>query len=401
MSTEELIDEIIWDRRYVVPPDNLDSPYETLLVKDPTIKDRNLYAFQKKRAFEKAIQEGVPTEEELLLSAKESDYWTQEDELIYKNADEDIQFLKSEKKRQKIKSRIRRYEEQIQAAEEKRKEVTAKRLELLTNSAEYYAHQASIYYLLKNSILDEDGDLLWPDEEAFLFDQDNYPILVVFLAKQILNGGIKDTAEYRKVARSPEWRIIWVSAKENLQSIFNRPISDLSMRQTLLIYWSRVYDSVYEDPDRPSQEIIDDDDRLDDWLANRDDRKSEEKKKSSKKLNHGKDIGDHQERIQVFDGEYIETCTCGALKERGIGLGESRRHDNSCPYGTWRSYSPEEKRELAERFYGRNNPKIRQTLNKEMEKVADRGITEEHKLRDQKTRLTYGYKPNIIPVNRR
>jgi hypothetical protein len=185
-----------------------------------------------------------------------------------------------------------------------------------------------------------------------------------------------------------------VLQRENLSVLFNKPVGDFSSPQKILIYWSRVYDSVYEDTDKPNQDIIDDDDLLDEWLANRDlDRSGDVSKNLSK-------ASEHQEQMQILDGYYVETCTCGASKVRAKGLGEKTPHTVDCPYGTWCRYTQEEKEELSRQIYGRNTDGVRQLLDKEQDAIETVGTVEEQHLRKKKTRALLGSDQKVIPIRR-
>lgn len=70
--------------------------------------------------------------------------------------------------------------------------------------------------------------------------------------------------EFREIARTDPWRNIWTACKND--NLFGIPIIDLAEDQKTLILWSKFYDNVYESPDSPSQQVVEDDDRLDGWL---------------------------------------------------------------------------------------------------------------------------------------
>ena len=61
------------------------------------------------------------------------------------------------------------------------------------------------------------------------------------------------------------WRSYWTSAK-NGASLFVGSVSEWSDDQRVLASMSRMYDNVYEHPECPSDQVIDDDDMLDGWM---------------------------------------------------------------------------------------------------------------------------------------
>ena len=339
----------------------------------------------------------VPDEESIFRDAKESGYWTEEDDLVFKETDDHIKFLKDYKNKQKLISQKNKIQKQIDEAEAKFKEISNKRQSLFSMTAEYLVRETELFTLLRSITYRSDIDKpLWSSDNEFLVCPDEYKI---FLIKTFIEEVDLSVAEYRKVARSGEWRLIWNLSKKNLPALFGRPIQDLANRQKFLIYWSRIYDSVYEDPKKPDDSIIEDDEKLDNWLFNR--KEEQEEKTSAETFSKAKKVADHTERVQFMDGYHSEECICGAIKHKGKGLGENKRHDNNCPYGIWIPYTEEEKRELADRFYGRNSYAVRSELNKEQEVINQKGLVEEHHLRkDKRTREIYGHKTNIIPIYR-
>ena len=211
----------------------------------------------------------------------------------------------------------------------------------------------------------------------------------------MMSEGAMETVEIREIARSTEWRLTWGLARENLPSIFGRNVGDFNINHKMLIYWSRVYDSAFETAEPPEQDVIDDDERFDDWLANRDLERKDNARNSRTAADH------HQERGQILDGEYIEKCVCGAkAKNAGKGLGERLPHDDYCSYGIWRDFSAEEKEAHARRVYGRNSTTVRKILDVEQDKVLQRGHIEEQDLRGKKTRSLLGMSTNVTSVKK-
>ena len=281
---------------------------------------------------------------------------------------------------------------QIKKAKERKRAVEFKRHELHINSAEYLAHEVASFSLAKRTVYDQDGDLLWDTDTDFIDFKEQYFPLLIFLVHAIMNEGVLDTDELREIARSPEWRLVWCLNRENLTGLFDCPIGDLTLNHKLLIYWSRVYDSALESPEPPDMEIINDDERFDDWLASRDLAIKEKTDKSPSGMQ------DHNEQMHVLDGTYIETCSCGA-KERNVGvkgLGERERHQSDCLYGTYRQYTPEEKDKIARRIYGRNSNRVRKLLDKEQEVILKRGTVEDQYLRQNKTRQLLGMQTKVV-----
>jgi hypothetical protein len=401
MDVTEAIQELLWDKRYEVIPDHIESPFPTVLLRDLNIEDQNFRIFQKKKFRKLAIDQGVRTEDEIISDARMGGIWTEDDEDVFSKGEEHIKFLEGEIERHKrLRAKVKKLKKAVKDTKAKIRLVRDQRDRLVMNSADYYAHEQSIYAVLPRVALKEDGTPLWDSDEAYLACKSQYPNFCAYLGHRLVIQDLWQAEKIRRVAKNAEWRLIWNAGRENIAGLFRRPLCDFNLNQKMLLYWSRVYDSVYEDPECPEADIIDDDEKLDDWLANRDIKRKEDKSSSTKDKKF-KTGNDHHERMMILDGYYVEDCTCGALSERGKGLGEIRKHDDVCQYGTWRDYTREEKDEIAERIYGRNPAKIRGIMNSQQAAVEKRGTVEEHHLRDRKSREMIGAKTNVIPVYKR
>lgn len=71
--------------------------------------------------------------------------------------------------------------------------------------------------------------------------------------------------EYRELARTDPWRTTW-SVRKGESSLFGVPAADYTDEQRTMVGWSSLYDSVWEHEQRPTDEVVTDDDMLDGWL---------------------------------------------------------------------------------------------------------------------------------------
>jgi hypothetical protein len=397
MSAQEKLQQILWDRRYLQVPEEYAPPgVDYVLIKDMTIEDRNIYAFVRRKELELARKQGVKTESELLIDAKNIGLWNAEDDLVLAKADEHIEFLESEQKRQKFLARKKSLQVQIDSILEKKRLTQSKRNEYFINSAEYYASEVAACTLIRRVICNLDGTLFWPNDTSFLFSKQTNLAFIIYLTNEVLSEGILPIDEIREMARYPEWRLTWVLQRENLHTIFNRTVGDLTINQKLLIYWSRIYDSAFESAEPPSADVVNNDEQFDEWLAN--------KELSQKDTSENKRLGakDHNERMQLLDGEYSETCNCGAkAKNIGKGLGERTRHTQTCPWGTFRKYTQAEREQVARQTYARNTDRVRTLLDKEQQTIIEKGEIEEHRLRGTKTRHILGMKTDVVTTHKK
>lgn len=76
------------------------------------------------------------------------------------------------------------------------------------------------------------------------------------------NNQVVDISSIRELARTDPWRTYWNSG----DIVFNGPVCDWTDEQRLLVNFSKMYDNIYSNPDKPNSMIINDDDLLDGWL---------------------------------------------------------------------------------------------------------------------------------------
>jgi len=157
----------------------------------------------------------------------------------------------------------------------------SKRQMLLLNTANSHATKCKNNYIIA-SITYKDNKLLW----KILDDLDNCQN--INLTKSIMDfyfySSIIPIKDIRELARNDPWRSRWTCYKKMSKSPFANKY--LSTNQENLIYWSTVYDNVYESYERPPKKVIFDDDLLDSWLIN----ENEKYEKETNKLFMNKNI---------------------------------------------------------------------------------------------------------------
>jgi hypothetical protein len=387
-SVQDLINFILWDRRLVRSPDG-----RTFVILNPTVGHRNIAALEKTIVLEQAIDAETPTEDKVMADARVGESWTDEDDLILKEGEKHIAFLEAEKLKQKFLAKKRKLDEQISETKAKLQDVLERKQYLYTMSAEYLAHEASVYSLLEQTVYNRSGEPFFNQANSMSSVRDHDRDLMNFLIREVMSEGLLPHADIRKISRSVEWRMLWTLNREDLRGLFNTPISDLSANQKMLIYWSRVYDLAFESTDRPDDEIIQDDIKFDTWLQNR----SNEKTDSMDAKKRG--IPDHHEQGVVLDGYYIDTCSCGVGTAKSKGHGEKPRHASDCQFGIYKRYTREEKDKIADEIYGRNGPKVRAIQTQEQNTVASVGLIDEKDLVNKKARIMLGSKQSVHRIN--
>lgn len=110
-------------------------------------------------------------------------------------------------------------------------------------------------YIVYETVLDNDNSPILDEVSSFT----DFSEIVT-----LINDMDISIVDYRKLARSEPWRSYWYCNKQNP---FGAPISEWTEQQRHLVVFSRMYDNVYESSECPSDDIIEDDDRLDGWFV--------------------------------------------------------------------------------------------------------------------------------------
>lgn len=146
------------------------------------------------------------------------------------------------------------------------------KINLFANTLEGYAAGIKNEYILCNTLF-KNNNRVFP--KNITSDQASYVVfndLVTEVNKQNLNI---DT--YKRLARSGLWRSYWNCNKER---VFDNSVCDWTDDQRTLVSVTRMYDNVYEHPECPADEIIEDDDLLDGWMIHQKEKTQRSKKQS-------------------------------------------------------------------------------------------------------------------------
>jgi len=120
-------------------------------------------------------------------------------------------------------------------------------------TAEYYAQQTARRFILSKIATVSSPELL---EDLNFLDH----LVVCYYSRHI-----PSEVQIRELARSEPWRLYWAAAKSTGSSLFHGPIADITEIQYMLLTWTYIYDFAYESTNRPSYDIINDDDAFDIW----------------------------------------------------------------------------------------------------------------------------------------
>lgn len=228
------------------------------------------------------------------------------------------------REQKKIRRRLRQVESGIERSLVKKYAVDYMTLE-------YHAEQARQKVEIALSIEHLDGSPVYTPATVGGADDQHIDLFIYLVSSQMLSQN-----EYREIARTEPFRSLWSVKKQDLFG------SNMSDEQRAIILYSRMYDSVYEHPERPTEAVIADDDMLDGWFVKQQRDAAKERKK--------------QEAESVL------------AKKGGGGAGET----------FVMAESPEEAQKIMDLndLDGQRRIKIRESV------VRERGRTEEQKLPD-------------------
>tara|TARA_B100002019_G_scaffold65741_1_gene56451 strand:- start:4459 stop:5505 length:1047 start_codon:yes stop_codon:yes gene_type:complete len=150
-----------------------------------------------------------------------------------------------------MKKKIR---DSIVTAHKKINEMITKKTSMDHLTLEYYADALKQEYILANTIY-KNGKL------AFDFDESNQHELHSFIAE--LKPYSITISELKAVARSELWKSYWTSTNND---VFDPPVYDWSDEKRTLINLTKMYENILENPDRPENAVLEDDDALEGWM---------------------------------------------------------------------------------------------------------------------------------------
>lgn len=136
-----------------------------------------------------------------------------------------------------------------------------------------FAEMVKRQYMVFETLYLDNSERVWTDQnkvDSLLLEQ---------ITSEIVSSSV-DVPQLREVARNEPWRNYWNVNKGNPFNTYNTVC--LTDEQRTLILFSRMYDSAYEHPNCPTDNIIADDDLFDGWMIH--ERRKNEKDKMTSQL---------------------------------------------------------------------------------------------------------------------
>lgn len=240
-------------------------------IKPFTAKIKQLASIYAERTYEEAFMQGCLTLDQAEDLAIQNKLWSEEDnELLTKILPRKVEDAKFEyfinfnhpSIKIKLKIDIDNYNRQLS-------DLYSKKNAINQYTCEFLKSLVFEDYCLENSLYSE------CDEKV---DGKNYNIIQI---RYHYKNNQLPQEEIRKISQSNQWRSIWNSSEKN-GNLFSLNTCDLSQGQIDLITWTRMYDSIYQSMDCPSEEVIKDDIAIDGWFIHQARKRKEEDKEKQK-----------------------------------------------------------------------------------------------------------------------
>jgi hypothetical protein len=205
-------------------------------------------------AYKKAYFSGAYIKDQVLEILLENGMWSPLDDKQAEDLEKQLEDLKVEafasfvhkRKLFSIKKQIRKMERDILKLRHKQKQFD----HMTCNGVANFARKC---WLIERTTKTQTG-------QPYDFKEFSISTILDMVAKHEITPEV-----FRKVARSQPFRSMWSLSKKT-GDLFGCASIDIDKNKLGLISYAQMYDSVYENPESPKDEIIEDDDCLDGWF---------------------------------------------------------------------------------------------------------------------------------------
>jgi hypothetical protein len=205
-------------------------------------------------------------EEDLL---KEHGFWIEDSEKKLKDLREDLRKLDAGKAKNRFKStELRRIERTKNTIKNEMEKINKTTKVFFDQTAKYQGDIRAKHWMLQKCLYKDLENRIWESWESFE-NETNIKRINDLLALTFYNNNFAES-DIRELARTEPWRSTWRAACKTGTPLFSVPTSEFTGNQKHLVYWSMVYDNVFESSECPSSSIVEDDEKLDLWFEEQD-----------------------------------------------------------------------------------------------------------------------------------
>lgn len=237
------------------------------------------------RAYSDAFEEGVMNEDEMLVWMKEKGLWSSEEEDRIKGLQDDLEKLRIEIYTSRYRDGwlVKEIRMGIRKGEEQLRDQIEKKGQFASNTCEGIAGiERARLTIRKNTYL---------NNEPYDFE-----LIDVDTALSVYNTSFMSEVQVRELVINDPWKLIWYMKDVEGYRLFVDHERELTPDQKNIIIWSRMYDSVSESLEAPSDDVVADHDMLDGWFLVQ--KRNREKERSDKEFE--KDHGNMADAGEVF-----------------------------------------------------------------------------------------------------
>ncbi len=286
-----------------------------LTVRQPDAATRYLADFFSEQVYEDAFKNNIYLQEELEELIIENAWWTQDKQDELTQIPKDIEQMKVDYFNSFLRDNVKELiKKGISKKEDRFEDLTKEKYRFFNYTCESLKSQAYTMYILEHCTFYENGDKISLEDISIHALYGKY------------NAEILDDKEIRQISKNANWRMIWNASRDS-REIFPLPACDLTDMQKSLISWTRMYDSIHESMETPSDDIIDDNYAIDGWFTVQrrkrdDDRKESEGNKLPESAEVFVPVSNKKEAQRVHDmntqqGKQVIKSRMKDLEEQG------------------------------------------------------------------------------------
>lgn len=196
---------------------------------------------------------------------------------------------------------MKKLRKMMQQVKEKQNEMHNIRYKLHHLTLHGYVEMIKKQYILYRTLYNDNNTKVWNN-----FSDINMRLLENVLSEYML--GMANADQIRYIARNEPWRSYWNINKSNpFNTKYDVCLTD---EQRTLMMFSKMYDSIYEHPNRPEDMVINDDDLCDGWMIRQrkdieEEKKGQKKSKTTDKLKKADEVFIMAENIE--DARSVES----------------------------------------------------------------------------------------------
>jgi hypothetical protein len=228
----------------------------------------------------KCKEEGGMTMDESYEILKRDGLWSDKLEDEIKQLQTNIKTLSSElPKLQFHKAKQRSIKKALEVSKDRLVELDSIKKQLWSSTIEYVSERSKQRFII--------GKITRLNNIELLSNPNFLDILAVYYYR---DSTIPES-QIRELARTDPWRLYWTASKGTGNPLFPNSSVEMTDLQYALVFWTKVYDFAYESNNRPTDDIVGDDDKFDAWYNQESERLTNELRKASIEQGSGTSMG--------------------------------------------------------------------------------------------------------------